>query len=549
MPSSYNRELEEIDRIIAESPDSALAELNRISPDSLSEPDRNLYNLLSIKAADKAYVRHTSDSLILQVIDYYDRHKNDPRYPEALYYGGRVYSDIGDLPTALKYFQSALDRLPEGTENLRLRSSALSQMGRLLYSLYLNEDAESYLLQAIQTDSLISDKFNLAYDYHLLGSILLRLKNYRSALSSFEKARVWASHISAEDEAVMNVYKAATLHRMNRPEAALKLIRRLPERFLPDFKNVAYATAAEIFLDAGICDTAALYARKLVNSNVEDNKKTGYKILLSDELRNLIPPDSIPYYYSSYKKILDEVNADRGNQEAIVQQSMYNYNLHERSLQQERNSNRTYGICAAAFVVILICIFVAMFFLIRHKNSRENRYVSNELHNQDINFGNCREDKVEDNSPTGSIDSIIPREKGFEPIDKEKLLQKAIDPTICHELSQKMALSIPYRILMQNIQEKKVIPEDSDFWQLIQKAIEEESPSFTSNLMWLLGGKVKTPDLHTALLIKCNVTPTQMTWLFGKSAGAISSRRESMSVRIFGKNVGNATIDNVIKCL
>lgn len=102
---------------------------------------------------------------------------------------------------------------------------------------------------------------------------------------------------------------------------------------------------------------------------------------------------------------------------------------------------------------------------------------------------------------------------------------------------------------MQNIQEKKVIPEDSDFWQLIQKAIEEESPSFTSNLMWLLGGKVKTPDLHTALLIKCNVTPTQMTWLFGKSAGAISSRRESMSVRIFGKNVGNATIDNVIKCL
>ena len=62
-----------------------------------------------MKIADKNYVTHTSDSLILRVIDHEESHKGDGRYAEALYYGGRVYSDLGDYPTSLKYFQQSLE--------------------------------------------------------------------------------------------------------------------------------------------------------------------------------------------------------------------------------------------------------------------------------------------------------------------------------------------------------------------------------------------------------------------------------------------------------
>ena len=61
--------------------------------------------------------RISTDSLIRTVLEYYEKHPGSEQYPEALYYGGRVYSDLGDSPTALRYFQHALDAL-SGETNL-----------------------------------------------------------------------------------------------------------------------------------------------------------------------------------------------------------------------------------------------------------------------------------------------------------------------------------------------------------------------------------------------------------------------------------------------
>ncbi|MDE5586430.1 MAG: amino acid ABC transporter permease, partial [Muribaculaceae bacterium] len=94
--SEQDRMFLEIDRLCDSVPEEAMRCLDSIDPKPLSERDLNRYRLLWIKSRDKAYVNHTSDTLILDVIDYYDRHRNDGLYPEALYYGGRVYSDLGD---------------------------------------------------------------------------------------------------------------------------------------------------------------------------------------------------------------------------------------------------------------------------------------------------------------------------------------------------------------------------------------------------------------------------------------------------------------------
>jgi len=103
--------LRKIIKMMTDSLPQARAMPDSIDRSSLGEADRNLRDLLAIKAADKAYVKHTADSTILRVVDYYDRHQSTVRYPEALYYAGRVYSDLGDYPTALKYFQDALDEV------------------------------------------------------------------------------------------------------------------------------------------------------------------------------------------------------------------------------------------------------------------------------------------------------------------------------------------------------------------------------------------------------------------------------------------------------
>lgn len=123
----HDGRLERIWDTVSDTPRDALMSLDSIDPSTLSESDRAFYNLLSIKAKDKAYISHTSDSLIMGVINHYTRHQDKELYPEALYYAGRVYSDLGDYSTAIDYFQKALNLLPAGTENRVLRGKMLSQ--------------------------------------------------------------------------------------------------------------------------------------------------------------------------------------------------------------------------------------------------------------------------------------------------------------------------------------------------------------------------------------------------------------------------------------
>ena len=112
-PRRYPATLRMADSLCLVSPDSAISLLARYA-DSLSDAPqavRMYHRLLQIKARDKAYVRHTSDSAILSVLHYYINGGDRRLLPEAYYYAGRVYSDLGDAPQALDYFEKALESM------------------------------------------------------------------------------------------------------------------------------------------------------------------------------------------------------------------------------------------------------------------------------------------------------------------------------------------------------------------------------------------------------------------------------------------------------
>ena len=102
--------LVELEEMADTMPEVALDSLHRISKEYLSKADNVYYDFLSVKLADKAIINHTSDSVIVPVIDYYSSHGTKERYAEALYYGGRVYHDIGDFPSACLLYTSPSPR-------------------------------------------------------------------------------------------------------------------------------------------------------------------------------------------------------------------------------------------------------------------------------------------------------------------------------------------------------------------------------------------------------------------------------------------------------
>lgn len=113
-------------------PDSALALLNTLenSMNSVSQDTEMYYRLLTIKAKDKLYIPHTTDSVILPIIDYYEAKGDKERLFEAYYYLGGTYRDMNDVPRALKAYHQAED-IGESTGQTLLLGMTYGQIGIL----------------------------------------------------------------------------------------------------------------------------------------------------------------------------------------------------------------------------------------------------------------------------------------------------------------------------------------------------------------------------------------------------------------------------------
>lgn len=97
--------------LLATRPDSALSILDSIRADRAAWPEaqRMRYDLVYAQAQNKAFVPFTTDSIVLAVAEYYDRHGSANERMMARYMVGCAYRDLGDAPTALKHLHLAAE--------------------------------------------------------------------------------------------------------------------------------------------------------------------------------------------------------------------------------------------------------------------------------------------------------------------------------------------------------------------------------------------------------------------------------------------------------
>ena len=102
--------LAEIDSLTMTDADSARVVLKQIAPqiEKASDDLKAYYNLLCVKADDKAGAKHASDSLISAVAKHFERSDDKRHLAEAYYYVGRVNSELSNGEKAYIYFQKAL---------------------------------------------------------------------------------------------------------------------------------------------------------------------------------------------------------------------------------------------------------------------------------------------------------------------------------------------------------------------------------------------------------------------------------------------------------
>ena len=103
--------LDQIKTIGDRNPDKAIVMLDSLEIGIRDEGEyvKHKYDLLRIRLNDKAYKAPTSDIMIKQLMEYFEKEGSAAEKQEVYFYAGSTYRDLQDTPRALEHFFKSLD--------------------------------------------------------------------------------------------------------------------------------------------------------------------------------------------------------------------------------------------------------------------------------------------------------------------------------------------------------------------------------------------------------------------------------------------------------
>ena len=179
----YDDLMQRADSIMNVNDDSAtvaIRMLDGIKPQlpEFSQSQKMRYELLRHKAMNKACITFTSDSVMKEVVDYYDHHGSANERMLANYVLGCVYRDMHEAPMALEYYNKATEQADTTAADCDYGTlyRVYSQMGFLFSKQYLPyqelnafDKAEKYAYLAKDTLNAIINYQNKGDAYGYLG--------------------------------------------------------------------------------------------------------------------------------------------------------------------------------------------------------------------------------------------------------------------------------------------------------------------------------------------------------------------------------------------
>lgn len=189
----YDDLLQQADSIMNIDDDSAkvaIKLLDKVKPqlNDFSKTQRMRYLLLYHKAMNKADISFSSDSIMKNVVAYYEKHGTSNERMLAYYMLGCVYRDIHEAPLALEYYNKATEQADTVSQDCDYSTlyRIYSQMGVLFEKQYLfNQEfiaynkATKYAYMAKDTLNALLCYMNSYIDLNQNDSIIAR--NLRAA--------------------------------------------------------------------------------------------------------------------------------------------------------------------------------------------------------------------------------------------------------------------------------------------------------------------------------------------------------------------------------
>ena len=186
-PVRDRRTLNDLEALMPERPDSALAVLRGLQPRDLPGLHvRPLHALLLSEALDKNYIDLTDDSLALAANRYYGEHGTKLHRLKSWYYLGRIRFNAGNYAEAVISYNKALE-YAEALTNYHYMGLINREIGNAYDLVWDNYHASEKLRESAEDFRSANEDRYAAYSELALVSCLLKLKRYDEAKTILEE--------------------------------------------------------------------------------------------------------------------------------------------------------------------------------------------------------------------------------------------------------------------------------------------------------------------------------------------------------------------------
>lgn len=541
----YPHTMQMADTLVYSNPDSAIMLLTQLKDSINTEPKSTqmYYRLLTVKAKDKAFITHSSDSLIQQILCYYEEKDDKKILPEAYYYAGRVYSDLGDAPQALAYYQKATELLAKST-NYRQLKVIYSQMGDLFLFQDVYEEAMEAFKKAYYYNALIKDDRGMIINLCSIGITFTAFGNADSSLYYYQKAYEQAERLGNTENTDKVKRLLASLYiqlkQFDLAQATLQSINN-PS---PQNPTTTYSIKANLYNKTEQLDSAMYYYYKLLTQDDIYAQQTAHWGL-AEIAQKRSDCQSALEHIRQYNERTDSIRKITDSETIRKMQSLYNYQLKEkenvvlRANRAKQKQQFIYSILALSFLAIIFIAYI--------QNSRRKKL---QLKTQLDKLEQLKEEQYQRSN------QFIEKNKcKIKELEKELLLSSQNNKTM-----QKLLLAQKEQILRMNSkieadQEEQSLAEiafhQSDIyskfhdaangkgtlntkdWELLHFKVDSCYKGFTSRLRAIY--PVSDMEMKVCLLLKININVTGISLLVGRTKPAIVSIRKKLYEKTHGE--------------
>lgn len=552
--SETERVLDRADSLMDICPDSIYQLLDSVCRNNADAPKpiRMRAELLKAKAQNKAYVDFTTDSVMLEVADYYDHHGSANDRMLAHYLLGCTYRDLKEAPMTLQCYYDAVEAADTTSSDCDYRTmmSIYGQIATILDKQYMPMEEldawnnyQKYALLACDTFNYIRGIEMCVGAYNILADTANILKTIEQAVVLYKR------HGNIKQAAIANasaIYVYLDKHNYSKAKALQQIYEN--ESGLFDYEgNIArgkehfYCGKGLLYLGLNELDSAEIYYRKLLDSGFRFDAYKGLLQLYQRYQDN----DSVLLYSTllseAYNERITDLHAEAMHQVKGMYDYARNQKIAMKNSEEAHKKNQLIVIMGILFFLIISAIIFLYLYNkkqkkhemtqlnLRYINALEKlRKVQNDLTNLGVEYSDLRVEKEQDIHILQERINMYKAKYGrLEEQDKIEVLRQV---PIVSNLSNNLKPGKPH----VSVTEKD--------WQELYVVFKEVWPSFYSTVIC---GSLTHQETQVAVLTKLEYNINEIAILLSTSPQRITNARASANKKLFGDNSAKTFTNNL----